>query len=147
MNFRLLQFYSNLVDVTQAKDLVNGAKDISAGIRNRNECKRFNSGRANCCHLSSCPELSREQRAHTPVHTLTHVWNETTGFPGKKTHVQTRSVCLTHWFCPSKQNGYIQLKLSPGRQRQCESSHRMFLILCIQREPKAYAPVCVFLTR
>lgn len=95
MNFRLLQFYSNLVDVTPAKDLVNGAKDISAGIRNRNECKRFNSGRANCCHLSSCPELSREQRAHTPVHTLTHVWNETTGFPGKKTHVQTRSVSHT----------------------------------------------------
>ena len=93
MHLRPLQFYSNLMDITQAKKLVNMAKDISAGINN--ECKRLNSGRANYCHLSSRPELSREHRAHTPVRTLTHVWNETTGFPGKQTHVQTRSASHT----------------------------------------------------
>lgn len=92
MNSRLLQFCSNLTDTTQVKDLVKRAKDISAGIRNNNECERFRSGRGNYCLLSSCPELSGEQRAHTPVRTLTHVWNETTGFADKQTHVQTRPV-------------------------------------------------------
>lgn len=36
-------------------------------------------------------ELLCEYRAHTAVCTLTHVCNEATGFPGKKTHVWARS--------------------------------------------------------
>lgn len=91
MNLRPLQFYSNLMDITQVKKVVNMAKSIPTSIRNNTECKRLSSGRANCCHLSSWPELSHECRAHTPVRTLTHIWSETTGFPGKQTQVQTRS--------------------------------------------------------